>query len=509
MRTTYACWPRWPRRARWRSASPRAAATSDNSSDARQPRRLRQRPQPAAPSTAPARRSRSPSTRSGRARFKDQRHDGQLPGASARAAASRSSPPAPSTSARTDAAMTDEELAAAQKKGDAGAHPDRASARSPSPTTSRASTTGLKLDGATVADIFLGKITKWNDPAIAKLNPGVEAARHGHHGLPPLRRVGHDEGLHRRSSAPTRRRGRAAPASTRRSSGRRARAPRATTASPPASSRPTGAVGYVEQAYALQNNFTSATVKNKAGNFVAPDAGVDLGGRRGPRRPDRPAASARSTRRARRPTRSPRRRSCSSTRTSCKAGHERGRRRRRSRPASTTPSATARTSPRSCSTRRCPTSMQDARRQAKVDGLTCNGSRSPRQLMAAETHIRLDGRAAARRSSGRRAARLPDRALRWVPDRRWRPAILVADRVLLRPADRRGAARRFAEVRRLRLHLHQRLGRRRSDIYGALPLRRRHADHVGDRAASSACRSRSPRRCLRHRAVPAAAASRR
>src|SRR4051794_2113768 len=33
--------------------------------------------------------------------------------------------------------------------------------------------TGLKLDGATIADIFLGKITKWNDPAIAKLNSGV------------------------------------------------------------------------------------------------------------------------------------------------------------------------------------------------------------------------------------------------------------------------------------------------------------------------------------------------
>ncbi len=31
---------------------------------------------------------------------------------------------------------------------------------------------GLKLDGATVADIFLGKIKKWNDPAIAKLNSG-------------------------------------------------------------------------------------------------------------------------------------------------------------------------------------------------------------------------------------------------------------------------------------------------------------------------------------------------
>ena len=31
----------------------------------------------------------------------------------------------------------------------------------------------LKLDGTTLADIYLGKITKWNDPAIAKLNPGV------------------------------------------------------------------------------------------------------------------------------------------------------------------------------------------------------------------------------------------------------------------------------------------------------------------------------------------------
>jgi phosphate transport system substrate-binding protein len=32
---------------------------------------------------------------------------------------------------------------------------------------------GLKLDGPTAADIFLGKITKWNDPAIASQNSGV------------------------------------------------------------------------------------------------------------------------------------------------------------------------------------------------------------------------------------------------------------------------------------------------------------------------------------------------
>jgi phosphate transport system substrate-binding protein len=32
----------------------------------------------------------------------------------------------------------------------------------------------MTLDGPTIADIYLGKITKWNDPAIAKLNPGLD-----------------------------------------------------------------------------------------------------------------------------------------------------------------------------------------------------------------------------------------------------------------------------------------------------------------------------------------------
>jgi phosphate transport system substrate-binding protein len=32
----------------------------------------------------------------------------------------------------------------------------------------------LKFTGAVLADIFLGKITKWNDPAIAKVNPGAK-----------------------------------------------------------------------------------------------------------------------------------------------------------------------------------------------------------------------------------------------------------------------------------------------------------------------------------------------
>src|SRR5262245_11183596 len=33
--------------------------------------------------------------------------------------------------------------------------------------------TQIKFSGAVLADIFLGKVTKWNDPAIAKLNAGV------------------------------------------------------------------------------------------------------------------------------------------------------------------------------------------------------------------------------------------------------------------------------------------------------------------------------------------------
>src|SRR5947208_8061288 len=32
----------------------------------------------------------------------------------------------------------------------------------------------ITLDGPTIASIYLGKITKWNDPALAKLNPGVK-----------------------------------------------------------------------------------------------------------------------------------------------------------------------------------------------------------------------------------------------------------------------------------------------------------------------------------------------
>ena len=54
----------------------------------------------------------------------------------------------------------------------------------------------LKLDGTVTANIFLGKVTKWNDPSIAALNPGVSLPAPRHHGRPPLGRLRHHVHLH-------------------------------------------------------------------------------------------------------------------------------------------------------------------------------------------------------------------------------------------------------------------------------------------------------------------------
>ena len=76
-------------------------------------------------------------------------------------------------------------------------------------------------------------------PGDREAEPRRQAARHEDHGRPPLRRVGHDEGLHDLPRRLQQRVEERRSASTRPSSGRPAPAPRATTASPPRSSRPT------------------------------------------------------------------------------------------------------------------------------------------------------------------------------------------------------------------------------------------------------------------------------
>ena len=128
----------------------------------------------------------------------------------------------------------------------------------------------LKLTGAVLGDIYLGKITKWNDPAIASLNPGVA--------LPD-----------------------AAIAVVRRADGSgtsfiftnylsKVNADwKAKVGEGTAVNWPTGAggkgnegvstyvqrlpnsIGYVEYAYAKQNKMSYVLLKNRAGNFVPPD----------------------------------------------------------------------------------------------------------------------------------------------------------------------------------------------------------------------------------------------
>src|SRR5436305_469193 len=129
--------------------------------------------------------------------------------------------------------------------------------------------TGLKLDGKTLGDIFLGNAKTWNDAAIKALNPGVT--------LPSTSITT----IHRSDSSGTTAGftgflAAVDPAfKTKVGSGKDVNWPGGTGAKGNAGvagavQQTEGSVGYVEQAYALQHNFTYASVKNKAGNFVAP-----------------------------------------------------------------------------------------------------------------------------------------------------------------------------------------------------------------------------------------------
>jgi phosphate transport system substrate-binding protein len=129
---------------------------------------------------------------------------------------------------------------------------------------------GLKLDGPTLGDIFLGKIKKWNDPAIAKLNPGMTLPSQTITVVHRSDSSGTTKGFTTYLSAYS-------PAWT-----AAAGPPDKTVKWPTGTGAPKnsgvaaaikqtpGAIGYVEQAYALQNGFTYAAVKNKAGAFVLP-----------------------------------------------------------------------------------------------------------------------------------------------------------------------------------------------------------------------------------------------
>src|SRR3954447_7200224 len=127
----------------------------------------------------------------------------------------------------------------------------------------------LKLDGATVADIFLGKIKKWNDPAIAKLNSGTNLPDAGitvvHRSDESGTTKGFTTFLSDVSSEWKSKAG--ADKTVKWPTGTGAKGNDGVAA---AIKQTSGSIGYVEQAYALQNGFTYADVKNSSGNFIAP-----------------------------------------------------------------------------------------------------------------------------------------------------------------------------------------------------------------------------------------------
>jgi phosphate transport system substrate-binding protein len=129
--------------------------------------------------------------------------------------------------------------------------------------------TGLKLDGKTIADIYLGKVKTWDDAEIKALNPGVS--------LPSTAITV----IHRSDSSGTTSGFTSFLAAvdpefkSKVGEGKDVQWPTGTGAKGNAGvagavQQTAGSVGYVEQAYALQHKFTYASVKNKTGQFVAP-----------------------------------------------------------------------------------------------------------------------------------------------------------------------------------------------------------------------------------------------
>ncbi|MFH1862538.1 MAG: phosphate ABC transporter substrate-binding protein PstS [bacterium] len=127
----------------------------------------------------------------------------------------------------------------------------------------------LKLTGELLADIYLGKITRWNDPAIQRINPDLKLPADN---ITPVRRAdgsgttwifthylaeislewAEKVGAEKAVSWPTGVGGKG-------NEGVSAYVQRIS-----------GSIGYVEFAYALQNKLITTLLRNKEGSFVTP-----------------------------------------------------------------------------------------------------------------------------------------------------------------------------------------------------------------------------------------------
>jgi phosphate transport system substrate-binding protein len=128
----------------------------------------------------------------------------------------------------------------------------------------------LRLDGVTAAEIFRGAITKWNDPAIAKLNPGVK--------LPNLAiTVSHRSDGSGTTNAFTHYLARQSPAIQREvGAGNTGNWPsnavggKGNAGVAANVQKIKGSIGYVDIADAMSNNMHFIALKNRAGNYVVP-----------------------------------------------------------------------------------------------------------------------------------------------------------------------------------------------------------------------------------------------
>jgi phosphate transport system substrate-binding protein len=128
----------------------------------------------------------------------------------------------------------------------------------------------LKMTGEVLANIYLGKITKWNDPAIAALNAGVT--------LPAkdIVAVSRSDGSgstfiftnYLSKISPEWKEKVGSDSSVKWPSGISSKGNEGVASS--VKQQP-NSIGYVEYAYVMQNKMTYVTLKNKDGNFVEPD----------------------------------------------------------------------------------------------------------------------------------------------------------------------------------------------------------------------------------------------
>jgi len=129
----------------------------------------------------------------------------------------------------------------------------------------------LKLDGPTLADIYLGKVAKWDDPAIKKLNP--DAKLPGTAIAPIYRSDGSGTTFiytnYLSKVSPEWKDKVGNNTSVEWPTGIGGKGNEGVAA---LSARTAGAIGYVEYAYALQNKLTYVKLINHEGATVAPDS---------------------------------------------------------------------------------------------------------------------------------------------------------------------------------------------------------------------------------------------